>query len=108
MNIPTFRQIKQLSEPIEVIITELNTGGLLTRIEVCCHRCMFVHSMWLDVKCLLISDFLFQGLQAFLPKAEFLNRANSFTELKENVSSNSLEFFYDVTLGCLIGCDFCL
>jgi small subunit ribosomal protein S1 len=28
------RQIKQLNEPIEVKITEWNTGGLLTRIEV--------------------------------------------------------------------------
>ncbi|KAB1220861.1 30S ribosomal protein S1 [Morella rubra] len=52
------RQIKQLNEPIEVKITEWNTGGLLTRIE---------------------------GLRAFLPKAELLKRMNSFTELKENV-----------------------
>ncbi|XP_075637924.1 protein PIGMENT DEFECTIVE 338, chloroplastic-like [Castanea sativa] len=52
------RQIKQLNEPIEVRITEWNTGGLLTRIE---------------------------GLRAFLPKAELLNRVNNFTELKENV-----------------------
>ncbi|KAM7511279.1 hypothetical protein LguiB_010154 [Lonicera macranthoides] len=52
------RQIKQLNEPLEVKITEWNTGGLLTRIE---------------------------GLRAFLPKAELINRVNSFTELKENV-----------------------
>ncbi|KAL2324669.1 hypothetical protein Fmac_023727 [Flemingia macrophylla] len=52
------RQIKQLNEPVEVRITEWNTGGLLTRIE---------------------------GLRAFLPKAELLKRVNSFTELKENV-----------------------
>ncbi|KAK7357165.1 hypothetical protein VNO80_16448 [Phaseolus coccineus] len=52
------RQIKQLNEPIEVRITEWNTGGLLTRIE---------------------------GLRAFLPKAELVKRATSFTELKENV-----------------------
>ncbi|KAJ7969759.1 30S ribosomal protein S1 [Quillaja saponaria] len=52
------RQIKQLNEPIEVRITEWNTGGLLTRIE---------------------------GLRAFLPKAELSKRVNSFTELKENV-----------------------
>ncbi|TKY51458.1 30S ribosomal protein S1-like A [Spatholobus suberectus] len=52
------RQIKQLNEPIEVRITEWNTGGLLTRIE---------------------------GLRAFLPKTELVKRANSFTELKENV-----------------------
>jgi small subunit ribosomal protein S1 len=29
------RQIKDLNEPIEVKISEWNTGGLLTRIEVC-------------------------------------------------------------------------
>ncbi|XP_061368100.1 protein PIGMENT DEFECTIVE 338, chloroplastic-like isoform X2 [Gastrolobium bilobum] len=52
------RQIKQLSEPIEVRITEWNTRGLLTRIE---------------------------GLRAFLPKAELMKRVNSFAELKENV-----------------------
>lgn len=52
------RQIKQFNEPIEVKITEWNTGGLLTRIE---------------------------GLRAFLPKVELVNRVNNFTELKENV-----------------------
>ncbi|XP_058111056.1 protein PIGMENT DEFECTIVE 338, chloroplastic [Magnolia sinica] len=52
------RQIKQLNEPIEVRISEWNTGGLLTRIE---------------------------GLRAFLPKAELMNRVNNFTDLKENV-----------------------
>ncbi|XP_076920687.1 protein PIGMENT DEFECTIVE 338, chloroplastic-like [Bidens hawaiensis] len=51
-------QIKQFNEPIEVKITEWNTGGLLTRIE---------------------------GLRAFLPKVELVNRVNNFTELKENV-----------------------
>ncbi|XP_021902532.1 uncharacterized protein LOC110818082 [Carica papaya] len=56
------RQIKQLNEPIEVKITEWNTGGLLTRIE---------------------------GLRAFLPKAELVNRVNSFTELKENNETNN-------------------
>ncbi|VFQ80162.1 unnamed protein product [Cuscuta campestris] len=52
------RQIKHLNEPIEVKVTEWNTGGLLTKIE---------------------------GLRAFLPKAELMNRVKSFTELKENV-----------------------
>ncbi|KAL6984244.1 hypothetical protein U1Q18_017622 [Sarracenia purpurea var. burkii] len=52
------RQIKQLNEPIEVKITEWNTGGLLARIE---------------------------GLRAFLPKAELMGRVNNFTDLKENV-----------------------
>ncbi|KAG9458775.1 hypothetical protein H6P81_003283 [Aristolochia fimbriata] len=52
------RQIKQLNEPIEVKISEWNTGGLLTRIE---------------------------GLRAFLPKAELVNRVSSFAALKENV-----------------------
>lgn len=51
-------EIKDLNEPIEVKISEWNTGGLLTRIE---------------------------GLRAFLPKAELLNRVNNFKELKENV-----------------------
>ncbi|XP_031500193.1 protein PIGMENT DEFECTIVE 338, chloroplastic [Nymphaea colorata] len=52
------RQIKIFNEPIEVKITEWNTGGLLSRIE---------------------------GLRAFLPKAELINRVNCFTDLKENV-----------------------
>ncbi|KAK1371411.1 30s ribosomal protein s1, chloroplastic [Heracleum sosnowskyi] len=52
------RQIKQFNEPIEVKITEWNSNGLLTRIE---------------------------GLRAFLPKAELVNRTSTFTELKENV-----------------------
>ncbi|KAL2326176.1 hypothetical protein Fmac_025234 [Flemingia macrophylla] len=50
-------QIKQVGEPIEVIITEWNAKGLLTRIE---------------------------GLRAFLPKGELVKRVNRFTELKEN------------------------
>ncbi|XP_073156617.1 protein PIGMENT DEFECTIVE 338, chloroplastic [Henckelia pumila] len=52
------RQIKQLNEPLEIKITEWNTGGLLTRIE---------------------------GLRAFIPKTELINRVNNYTELKENV-----------------------
>lgn len=52
------RQIKQLNEPIEVKITEWNTGGLLTRIE---------------------------GLRAFLPKNELMGKVNSFTDLKDNI-----------------------
>ncbi|XP_078431726.1 uncharacterized protein LOC144703434 [Wolffia australiana] len=52
------RQIERLGEPIDVVITEWNTGGLLTRIE---------------------------GLRAFLPKAELMNRVNNFRDLKENV-----------------------
>ncbi|CAL1363236.1 unnamed protein product [Linum trigynum] len=52
------RQIKELNMPIEVKITEWNTGGLLTRIE---------------------------GLRAFLPKIELVRRVNNFKELKENV-----------------------
>ncbi|KAJ8770104.1 hypothetical protein K2173_011186 [Erythroxylum novogranatense] len=50
--------IKELNQPIEVNITEWNTGGLLTRIE---------------------------GLRAFLPKAELMNKVKNFKELKENV-----------------------
>lgn len=52
------RQIQQFNEPIEVKIFEWNTGGLLTRIE---------------------------GLRAFLPKAELINRVSSFIDLKKNV-----------------------
>lgn len=52
------RQIMQLDEPIEVKIYEWNTGGLLTRIE---------------------------GLRAFLPKFELVDRINTFTDLKNNV-----------------------
>lgn len=48
----------QLDEPIEVKIYEWNTGGLLTRIE---------------------------GLRAFLPKFELMDRTSSFTDLKNNV-----------------------
>ncbi|KAF7820330.1 30S ribosomal protein S1 like A [Senna tora] len=55
-------QIKQLNEPIEVRITEWNTGGLLTRIE---------------------------GLRAFLPKAELMKKVNSITELKEHDTAYS-------------------
>ncbi|KAG0457779.1 hypothetical protein HPP92_022936 [Vanilla planifolia] len=51
-------QIKQFNEPIEVMIFEWNTGGLLTRIE---------------------------GLRAFLPKLELMNRVSSFADLKGNV-----------------------
>lgn len=51
-------QILQLNEPIEVKIYEWNTGGLLTRIE---------------------------GLRAFLPKFELVDRISSFTDLKNKV-----------------------
>ncbi|XP_010535131.1 PREDICTED: uncharacterized protein LOC104810492 isoform X2 [Tarenaya hassleriana] len=53
-----WHRIQQLNEPIEVKITEWNTGGLLTRIE---------------------------GLRAFIPKQELVKKVNNFTELKENV-----------------------
>lgn len=36
-----------------------------------------------------MSNIVLQGLRAFLPKAELLNRVNSFRELKENVSLGS-------------------
>ncbi|CAO2183510.1 unnamed protein product [Urochloa humidicola] len=48
----------QLDEPIEVKIYEWNTGGLLTRIE---------------------------GLRAFLPKVELMDRIGTFTDLKNKV-----------------------
>ncbi|KAL6882073.1 hypothetical protein ACP4OV_011545 [Aristida adscensionis] len=52
------RQIMQLEEPIEVKIYEWNTGGLLSRIE---------------------------GLRAFLPKFELMDRISTFTDLKSKV-----------------------
>ncbi|KAF8696756.1 hypothetical protein HU200_036388 [Digitaria exilis] len=52
------RQIMQIDEPIEVKIYEWNTGGLLTRIE---------------------------GLRAFLPKFELMDRIGTFTDLKNKV-----------------------
>ncbi|KAK9748883.1 hypothetical protein RND81_02G087900 [Saponaria officinalis] len=54
------RQIEQLGEPIQVKITQWNTGGLLTRIE---------------------------GLRAFLPKAELVGKVNNFADLKDKVGS---------------------
>uniref|UniRef100_A0A0A9FX67 S1 motif domain-containing protein n=1 Tax=Arundo donax TaxID=35708 RepID=A0A0A9FX67_ARUDO len=56
-------QIMQLDEPIEVKIYEWNTGGLLTRIE---------------------------GLRAFLPKFEFMDRINTFMDLKNKVGCSIL------------------
>ncbi|KAH9305412.1 hypothetical protein KI387_009816, partial [Taxus chinensis] len=53
------RQIKQLNEPIDIYISEWNTGGLVTRIE---------------------------GLRAFLPKIELVNKPFDDTAaLKANV-----------------------
>ncbi|GLJ11238.1 hypothetical protein SUGI_0148170 [Cryptomeria japonica] len=53
------RQIKKLNEPIDVCISEWNTGGLVTRIE---------------------------GLRAFLPKIELVNKPyENFTTLRSNV-----------------------
>ncbi|XP_042483631.1 protein PIGMENT DEFECTIVE 338, chloroplastic-like [Macadamia integrifolia] len=60
------RQIKHFNEPIEVRITEWNTGGLLARIE---------------------------GLRAFLPKGELMGRVNTFTDLKENVGRRMFVLF---------------
>jgi len=48
-----------------------------------CIACVVMINFW---------NLLFQGLRAFLPKAELLNRVNNFKELKENVSCNTLEF----------------
>lgn len=82
-------QIKQLGEPIEVRITEWNTGGLLTRIEVgigfyFATRCQnMVHTDLQIYNCIG-----FQGLRAFLPKVELVDRVYSFTDLKEKVKYN--------------------
>ena len=48
-------QIKQLNEPIENKITEWNTGGLLTKIEVGFTCWLRVHAILVD----LIVRFLF-------------------------------------------------
>ncbi|KAK9740970.1 hypothetical protein RND81_03G073700 [Saponaria officinalis] len=52
------RQIEEQGEPIRIRITEWNTGGLLTRME---------------------------GLRAFLPKTELVEKVNSFADLKNKV-----------------------
>lgn len=61
MNLQRLGQIKQLNEPIEVKITEWNTGGLLTRIEVGCYIlyvCSF-HARLCQV--LIVFRFIFSG-----------------------------------------------
>lgn len=89
-------QIKQLNEPIEVRITEWNTGGLLTRIEVWSIICYTSFPMFLQQipqvdTCLVLTipNLVLQGLRAFLPKTELINRTNKFTQLKDNVSETS-------------------
>lgn len=77
----------QLNEPILVQITEWNTGGLLTRVEVSYLSVSQLHS---QLEIIYLSPWLYwisvvQGLRAFLPKAELMNRVNNYTELKENV-----------------------
>lgn len=81
-------QIKQLNEPIEVKITEWNTGGLLTRIEVIQSPLASMTPAPVQVYFSVLNrlNVVMQGLRAFLPKAELMNRVNSFTDLKENVS----------------------
>lgn len=81
-------QIKQLNEPIEVKITEWNTGGLLTRIEVIQSPLSSMTPLQFYFSVLNRLNVVLQGLRAFLPKAELMNRVNSYTELKENVSWN--------------------
>lgn len=81
-------QIKQLNEPIEVKITEWNIGGLLTRIEVIQSPLSSMTSLQFYFSVLNRLNVVMQGLRAFLPKAELMNRVNSYTELKENVSWN--------------------
>ncbi|KAL9234220.1 hypothetical protein vseg_009115 [Gypsophila vaccaria] len=54
------RQIEHLGEPFQVRITEWNTGGLLARLE---------------------------GLRAFIPKPELVEKVNSFADLKNKVGS---------------------
>jgi small subunit ribosomal protein S1 len=105
-------QIKQLNEPIEVKITEWNTGGLLSRIVVVffffffffvCLICESVLMHFVNGNDLLM--FTLQGLRAFLPKAELLNRVHNFTELKENVSC--LLKIYFLSFGNFLGNGLC-
>lgn len=80
-------QIKQLNEPIEVTITEWNTGGILTRIEVslCSLSMSLAFSCCPSVSIITLCTLIVQGLRAFLPKTELMGRVNNFTDLKENV-----------------------
>lgn len=90
-------QIKQLNEPIEVKITEWNTGGLLTRIEVWSIICytsflyVFAANPTSRHICIVLTilKLVLQGLRAFLPKTELINRTNKYTQLKDNVSETS-------------------
>jgi small subunit ribosomal protein S1 len=78
----------QLDEPIEVKIYEWNTGGLLTRIEV------IKKSIAVQLQCfrsgLRFASTSFQGLRAFLPKFELMDRTNTFTDLKSKVRNNQI------------------
>ena len=59
-------QIKQLNEPIENKITEWNTGGLLTKIEVGFTCWLRVHTFRVHSIALCWFNL---GLQSFYPKA---------------------------------------
>jgi small subunit ribosomal protein S1 len=91
------RQILQLDEPIEVKIYEWNTGGLFTRIEarksLSLPLLLLMYQM--VTSCVILYYFCsrlrfsrptsFQGLRAFLPKFELVDRISSFTDLKNKV-----------------------
>jgi len=49
-------------------------------------------SCGIQVNAYLFLNLYGQGLRAFLPKAELVKRATSFTELKENVSCKPWNF----------------
>jgi len=88
------RQILQLDEPIEVKIYEWNTGGLLTRIEAR-KSLPFPSTNQMVTSCVILyfcsrlrfRPTSFQGLRAFLPKFELVDRISSFTDLKNKVRS---------------------
>lgn len=85
----------QLNEPIMVKINEWNTGGLITRIEV------DISSLSLSISsCLKTKDditrCLLQGLRAFLPKIELMNRVNKYADLKNSVSQSFYDLFNTV------------
>ncbi|CAL4948989.1 unnamed protein product [Urochloa decumbens] len=84
------RQIMQLDEPIEVKIYEWNTGGLLTRIEArgLLSPLLLVHliiKLYCFCSSLRFRPNSFQGLRAFLPKVELMDRIGTFTDLKNKV-----------------------
>jgi small subunit ribosomal protein S1 len=86
----------QLDEPIEVKIYEWNTGGLLTKIEVRQQISPFLllmydvpydHKLYCFSSRVMYSSTSLQGLRAFLPKFELMDRISTFLDLKTKVGN---------------------